>query len=132
MELYIKRYELAKTLTRGRLFIVEEFECYVLEDPVREGPKVYGETAIPLGRYKITLEPAATLWSPQGKKLPKLHDVPGFADIYIHAGNTAKDTKGCPIVGRSWFEDSLAFSRIALTNLMKKMTYPCYVTVEEV
>lgn len=75
--------------------------CYSLEDTVRETSenviewKVKGETAIPSGRYKITLE-----WSPRfGVDTITLHNVPGFEHIRMHGGNTTKDTEGCPLLG---------------------------------
>jgi len=131
MELLLQRELLEKTRTLGSLYIDTVFECYTLEDPVREGPKIPGETAIPAGRYLVTLEPAATLWSPRDKKLPKLQGVPGFTDIYLHAGNTPLDTKGCILVGRTRIQTGLAFSRVALAALMQKLTYPTYITITE-
>ncbi len=59
--------------------------------------KVKGETAIPIGSYRITWT-----YSPRFKKmLPLLNGVPGYDGIRIHSGNKAKDTEGCLLCGRN-------------------------------
>jgi hypothetical protein len=60
--------------------------------------KVHGQTAIPTGRYKISLRQ-----SPSFKRvLPWLLNVLGFEYIYCHMGNWIRDTLGCLLVGLSW------------------------------
>jgi len=80
------------------------FECYTCEDPVRGNGdpktvaewKVKGDTAIPYGTYKVR-----KTMSPRFKRMMwELQNVPGFAGIRIHAGNTAQDTEGCILLGR--------------------------------
>ena len=72
-----------------------------------EKVKVYGETAIPFGRYKITL-----VKSPKYSKKPKfveltgglmpyINNVPAWTGCLIHSGNTNKDTLGCILVGEN-------------------------------
>ena len=95
MKLLLKRDEFHSDRTIGQLFVGDEFECYTLEDVVREGPKVPRETAIPTGTYEVILNE-----SPRFKKvLPRLVDVPGFTGILIHGGNGPEDTSGCILVG---------------------------------
>jgi len=90
-----------------------EFQCFTLEDPVRHGRKIPGRTAIPAGRYKV-----AYTWSNRFRRmLPLLVDVPGFAGIRIHPGNTAADTSGCILVGRSRGPDWIGGSRAAYRDL---------------
>lgn len=104
MKLELHRSQPGTQATLGLLIIDEVPECITLEDVVRldnpttpedEGKKVYGETAIPAGTYKVTVE-----LSPKfGKMYPRLHGVPNFTGILIHSGNTSHDTLGCIIVG---------------------------------
>lgn len=76
--------------------------CYTLEDEVRELPgqpvatwKVKGATAIPAGRYRVSLEHSPRF----GPDTLTVHDVPGFVGVRMHAGNTEQDTEGCPLLG---------------------------------
>lgn len=73
------------------------FVAYTLEDTRRPlGEKVYGQTCIPPGRYKMIVS-----YSPRFKiLLPLLLNVPGFTGIRIHGGNTPEHTEGCPLVGK--------------------------------
>jgi hypothetical protein len=121
MELRLSRDKLTDRATLGALFAAvgdgEQFLCYTLEDVVRAGPKVPGETAIPAGRYRVRLT-----WSDRFKRvLPLVCDVPGFTGIRIHAGNTAADTAGCPLVGHTRFGDRLQESRAALEDLLPRL-----------
>ena len=69
--------------------------------------KVYGETAIPIGRYQITWT-----YSPRFKKmLPLLNGVPGYEGIRIHPLNKAKETQGCIGCGRNTEVGTITNSR---------------------
>jgi hypothetical protein len=81
--------------TLGTLVFTDGFVCQTLEDPVREGDKVYGDTAIPGGTYRVTITRSKRF----GKMMPLLHRVPGFGGIRIHCGNNTDDTTGCILVG---------------------------------
>ena len=107
MKLLLKREFLGNDYTVGSLFIDGEYFCDTLEDPVRdidrdgafEGKevKIPGRTAIPYGKYGITVN-----YSPKfRRRLPRLLDVPDFEGILIHRGNTADDTAGCILVGEN-------------------------------
>ncbi len=52
MKLNLVRTQFGADATNGILFINGVFECFTLEDEVRD-VKVYGETAIPKGTYNI-------------------------------------------------------------------------------
>lgn len=85
--------------TLGKLYINKEFFCSTIEDKYRDlskEKKVYGETCIPFGTYKVIIN-----MSPKyGRLMPRLLDVPHFDGILIHSGNTEQDSAGCLIVGK--------------------------------
>lgn len=116
MKLHLTRDIFGETYTLGKLFVDGEFACYTCEDKVRP-KKVFGETAIPTGNYKLSLT-----WSNRFKRvLPLLDDVPGFEGIRIHSGNTAADTEGCVLVGLSRTTDAVLESRKAMELLMPRL-----------
>lgn len=96
MNLLLIRTECGEACTIGELYLGSQRICYTLEDVVRaDGVKVYGETAIPAGTYDVDMS-----YSNRFKKImPELLNVPGFAGIRIHGGNTEHDTLGCILVG---------------------------------
>ena len=95
MQITLLRSQTKEGATLGELLINGAHECVTLEDPIRP-VKVYGDTCIPAGRYRVIINE-----SPRFKKrLPRLMDVPGFTGILIHSGNAPADTKGCILVGQ--------------------------------
>ena len=73
--------------------------------------------AIPEGRYAVVVS-----WSPKMRLwLPMLLGVPMFSGIRIHAGNTAKDTQGCILVGVNLKKGMVLNSRIWMGRLMQKI-----------
>lgn len=102
MELFLSCKERLPTRTISDLSVDGVAFCKVVEDAVREVPgqpveswKVYGETAIPSGRYRVTLENSSKF----GPQTMTINNVPGFTVVRIHSGNTEKDTEGCLIIG---------------------------------
>lgn len=66
MKIIIRRQPSQGGATIGKLSIDGLFACYVLEDEIREVPgqtvsewKIKGQTAIPAGEYRVTLEDSA-------------------------------------------------------------------------
>ena len=118
MELKLLRRYCKSSYTIGHLYIDGKYFCDTLEDTVRDlvtEKKVKGRTAIPAGRYRVVLN-----WSPRfGKPLPLLLDVPHFEGIRIHAGNTAKDTEGCILVGENRERGKVLNSRATMDRLMQ-------------
>lgn len=86
---------------------------FTLEDMVRDGPKIYGETAIPEGRYQVVI----TYSNRFKRMLPELKNVPGFDAIRLHIGNTAQDTTGCILVGQRRDEHRVIWSGLAMDVL---------------
>jgi hypothetical protein len=84
----------------GKLFVDGKLLGQTLEDQDRHleaggEKKIYGETAIPRGQYRVQLS-----YSQRFKRImPEVLDVPGFTGIRLHGGNTEEDTDGCPLLG---------------------------------
>lgn len=128
MELLLKRMYKKIDYTIGFLYINNEYFCDTLEDKVRDlnedgdlqdpgEAKVYGETAIPYGRYRIILTHSPKL----KRELPLLLHVPEFEGILIHAGATCKNTLGCILVGKNKFKGQLSQGRTMENELMRRL-----------
>lgn len=117
MEIRLDRDVLTPAFTLGCLSIDGTEECYTVEDAVRDGPKVPGKTAIPAGRYKVIITHSPRFRRP----LPLLLDVPGFAGVRIHPGNTVADTEGCILPGRIRTPDGVRESRLAFDALYRQI-----------
>lgn len=111
----IRKYK-TKNYCIGHLYVNGIYECDTLEDTDRgltedsplseiQSKKVYGETAIPTGTYKIDMNTVSPKFKDRswakfcGGKLPRLIDVPGYSGVLIHVGNKPADTLGCILVG---------------------------------
>ena len=126
-----------KTYTIGRLYIrrqvmdeylpgtEDKYFCDTLEPTWRDyangAYKVKGRSAIPEGRYAVVIS-----YSPKFKQwLPILFGGPEFSrkwqGIRIHAGNTAKDTEGCILVGQNREVGKVLDSRKWLYELKQKI-----------
>jgi len=121
MELRLERRWFTPTATIGELSVDGGFDCFTLEDVARDGDifvvKVPGATAIPQGRYDVQIS-----FSPRFKtELPEILNVPNFVGIRIHPGNSAADTDGCILVGRSRGADRVLESRLAFVPLLGKI-----------
>lgn len=95
MTIYVTRDDCTPDRTLGTMRFEDGFVCQTLEDPVREDGKVYGDTAIPLGTYRVTITRSKRF----NKLMPLLHNVPNFGGIRVHCGNNTDDTSGCILVG---------------------------------
>ena len=91
----IKR--IAKTIegTFGVLEIKGFPFCLTLEDPWAGNER--GISCIPSGTYS-----AMRRNSPKFGQVWEILNVPGRSGIFIHWGNTAEDTTGCILVGKSF------------------------------
>jgi len=129
MKILIKRIYFKDIYTIGKLSIDGIYFCDTLEDKNRDinhdgdlkdlnESKVYGQTAIPFGKYKI----AITFSNRFQKELPLIINVPEFEGIRIHGGNTSVDTHGCILVGENKIKGELINSAKTLNALMLKIS----------
>ena len=128
MELKIIRTKSNKEYTEGKLYIDGAYFCDTLEDQDRglyqhmslaeiKAVKVYGETCIPYGTYKVELS-----YSPKFKKImPAILNVKGFTGVRIHNGSYTEHTLGCPLVGVKYKDGMLTNSRKTFNELMQKL-----------
>ena len=115
MNLRISRKEFSELSTIGDLTIDDQWHAYTLEDVVRpDGVKIPGKTAIPAGRYEVVIDPSVRF----KRAMPHILNVPLFEGIRIHAGNTAEDTEGCPLLGLTKAKDFVGRSRDAFNTFM--------------
>lgn len=118
MLMVLQRQPSADGATIGELSIDGQHECWTCEDVVRPpGVKVPGQTAIPAGRYRVTV----TFSNRFQRLLPLVNDVPGFTGIRIHPGNTAADTEGCILPGVVKGTNNVGQSRMAFEPLFAKI-----------
>lgn len=87
--------------------------------------KVYRQTAIPVGTYKVTMNVQSPKFAqkPYYKTfcdgyLPRVLNVPGFDGILIHCGVSADSSAGCLIVGYNTIKGRVTDSRKAWEELM--------------
>lgn len=122
LELILTRTKYMDDRTIGALNVGDMWRCWTLEDKFREVAgepveqwKIHGKTAIPEGRYRVTLEDSPRF----GKNTLTLLDVPGFQYIRMHGGNTPENTEGCILVGQDWDETTgnILRSQAALKEL---------------
>lgn len=137
--------------THGRFFVDEGgFLCWTLEDEDRgltsdmplekiKAVKVYGKTAIPKGRYKITLAVSPSLKDKSyakkyGGRFPLLQGVPGFSGIMIHPGSTPEDSLGCILPGmlQGTKRGRIYDSQKAYKDLMDFYLWPAYQRGDEI
>jgi len=118
-----------KKSTIGRLYINDVYFCNTLEDVCRDlnkdgdlddagETKVFGETAIPTGTYKMIINMSNRF----KQVMPLLIGVKGFEGIRIHTGNSDIDTHGCILLGLTRTRDGIGQSKIAFTKFMETLS----------
>lgn len=111
MEINLVRKSYTTKSTIGD-FSIEDKMWFSLEDVARK-IKIYGETAIPAGKYHIVPQ-----YSPLMKRiLPMLENVPNFTYIYIHPLNYATESLGCIGIGKIKDVDSIYQSQQACAEV---------------
>lgn len=128
LRLLVDRKWKKDTYTIGRLYVDGVLWCNTLEDKDRgltskmntediKKIKVYGETAIPTGKYQVTYS-----YSPKFKRyLPRVNDVPCYTGILIHNGSTDKNTSGCVLVGENKIKGQLVNSTYWMNKLCERI-----------
>jgi hypothetical protein len=111
--------------------IDDSFFGYTCEDFDRQleigGEKVYGQTAIPRGRYRVQL----AYWKKFRVIVPHILDVPKFTGVYIHGGNRAIDSLGCPLLGETRTPDGVE-NCAGVNKRLRDMVEHCEENGEEV
>ena len=137
-ELTLERTARREGYTIGRLYVDGERFCDTLEDEdrgLRKGMSavelrrrtVKGATAIPTGRYAVTLGVVSPRFGGRaqyrfcGGRLPRLLGVPGFEGVLIHIGNTPKDTEGCILVGENRVKGQVVNSTATFRRLYERL-----------
>lgn len=129
MESKIIRVAQGKNSTLSQLYINGIFQCYLLEDKIR-AVKVPTATAIPTGTFQLKVNTWGGKNVDYKRAFGKLHEgmieifgLPNFSFVYIHVGNTIKDTAGCPLCGFGFqFTDGEYI--VTQSTAAYKMVYP--------
>lgn len=155
MKLRLRRIALRDTYTIGKLEVWKDnawaYLCDTVEDKVRDlnkngvfdngEKKVYAETAIPYGTYKITMNVVSPKFSnydkyPYARKyhaqMPRLLNVNSFDGILIHSGSSAKSSAGCIIVGKNKIVGQVVESQQVWCSLMENYFWPAKKTGETI
>jgi hypothetical protein len=104
--------------TIGELFINGERFCDTLELPYLDNQRSI--SCIPAGQYKVRLRTARESATRDYLHL-LVQDVKDRSYILVHIGNTAKDTRGCILVGMTSKQNFVGNSTLAMDLLMKEI-----------
>lgn len=129
MRIDVQRFHATEKSTIGILSVDGEFQCFTLEDPVRD-EKIASITAIPAGEYKIALRHEGGMITRYQAKFGEVEhpgmvwllDVPNFEFVYIHIGNTPDNTDGCILVGCTY--DSRSPDIVGVSTAAYRDLYP--------
>lgn len=142
MILQVYRKYKKDTYTIGQLYLDGEYFCDTLEDKDRglnqnmslsyiKDNKVYGQTAIPTGDYKVSLEILSPRFSQMEfynkvckGRVPRIMNVPGFEGILFHVANGpngAELLQGCIGVGKNKIKGGLLEGKDYFEKLYKKL-----------
>lgn len=136
MELLVERAWPKDTYTIGKFYVDGKRIGESMEDKDRgllqsmplstiKKLKIYGETAIPKGRYEVRMTNSSKFakkaWAlPTKGKVPEICNVPGYSGIRIHPLNCANASLGCIGIGKNdkkgWISQSTAYYRNLVDN----------------
>ena len=118
INLLILRDTFTDESTMGELFVNGERFCDTLELPYRDNQR--SVSCIPIGQYKVRMR-----YPRESATREYLHllvqEVKDRSYILFHRGNTAKDTRGCILVGQGSQQDIVHNSTLAMDLLMKEI-----------
>ena len=118
ISLLILRDTFSDESTIGELFLNGERFCDTLELPYRDNQRSI--SCIPVGEYKVRLR-----YPRESATRDYLHllveDVKDRSYILFHRGNTAKDSRGCILVGMTSKQDFVGNSTLAMDLLIKEI-----------
>lgn len=113
----------------------DEYICDAIEDTVRDHNhngkidadelKIYGETAIPCGRYYVTFRRTSLDIGSRAMHgcIPYIHNVHSFTHIRIHPGVDEKNSEGCIILGYNKRPGMVVDSEDCCLSFYEKMKY---------
>lgn len=153
LNLNVKRVYKSPLYTIGHLYINDKYFCDTLEDTDRglkstddlislKAAKVKSKTAIPTGKYKVTLKVQSPRFKEKSQyafcsgRLPRLIDVPAYDGVLIHIGNKPEDTDGCLLVGQNKVKGQVINSTVTFKKLYEilsksdKSNEEIYITIE--
>jgi len=118
INLLILRDTFTEESTIGELFLNGERFGDTLELPFRDNQR--SVSCIPTGEYKVRLRlPRESATRDYIHLL--VQDVPSRDYILFHRGNSAKDTRGCILVGQGSQQDVVHNSTLAMDLLIKEI-----------
>ena len=118
INLLIIRDTFTEESTIGELFLNGERMCDTLELPWKDNQRSI--SCIPEGVYKVRLRTARESSTRNYLHL-LVEDVKDRSYILFHRGNSAKDTRGCVLVGIGRKQDFVSNSTLAVDLLMKEI-----------
>ena len=104
--------------TAGTLYLNGERVADTLENPYLDNQR--NISSIPSGNYKVRLRLARESATRDYLHL-LVQEVKDRSYILFHIGNTAKDTRGCILVGLSREQDRVNNSKLAMDLLIKEI-----------
>ena len=148
MRLKLERRYKKATYTIGILYVNGVRFCEAIEDRDRglnssmsvaeiSAKKVYGETAIPTGTYKVILSVSQKFksksWAAKyGGLVPEIVGVKCYAGVRTHPANRATELEGCVAPGDNKIKGGVTNSVKRYTELMDKYIMPAWTRKEEI
>lgn len=122
--------------TLGLLYLKKKFFAYTLEDTFDrrsdQAEKVAGQTRIPSGTYPIRFNKNLTNLTKNYQNRftwfkfhLEIEGIEGFDNVYVHIGNTHRDTRGCILiadgVNAANPEKMISHSRLAFERFYRRI-----------